>query len=94
MRVDAANRLAADVLMNNENVTVGFDESRVGQVHELEGSSELPIYPLPQGHNLDDGVLKTGIDCDPEMAPIEPVSDPGVPELNAAARLAVATPNI
>lgn len=88
MKVEAANRLTSDVLMNNSNAAIGFDDSRVGAQTELEGSSELPIYSLPQGHNLDDGLLKTGIDCGPEKAPSEPVSDPGVPELNAAARLA------
>lgn len=87
MKVEAANRLVADVLMNNGNATIGFDESRIGEAHELEGSSELPIYSLPPGHNLDDGVLKTGIDCDPEEAPSAPVADPGMPSLNAGARL-------
>lgn len=87
MKFEAASRVLADTMMNNGNATVGFDESRVGDSYELEGSSELPIYSLPQGHNLDDGLLKTGIDCDPEKAPSEPVSDPGVPELNAGDRL-------
>lgn len=58
----------------------------------LLASSELPIYPLPQGHNLDDSYLKTGIDLDPDKRPTEPVSDPGVP-LNAAARLAASIQN-
>lgn len=73
MKVEAANRLTSD--------------GRAGEPQVLEGSSEVPMYSLPQGHNLDDGMLKTGIDCDPEEAPSEPVSDPGVPELNAATRL-------
>ena len=55
--------------------------------NRLKASSELPIYSLPQGHNLDDGYLETGIDLKPDQRATEPVTDPQVP-LNAAARLA------
>jgi Protein of unknown function (DUF3175) len=55
-------------------------------------SSELPIYPLPPGHNLDDGYLETGIDCDPDKRATEPVTDPAVP-LNAMTRLAASLQN-
>ena len=38
-------------------------------------SSELPIYSLPQGHNLDDGYLETGIDLPVDPNPTQPVTD-------------------
>jgi hypothetical protein len=63
------------VLMNNGNSTVGFDESQTGK-DWLEGSSEIPIHNLPQGHNLDDGYLNTGIDESPEDNPVVPMQDP------------------
>ena len=75
--------------MNDGNATIGFDESRIGMKHGETASSEIPLYGLPPGHNMDDGYLPTGIDGDPEEGPVEPVADPGVPELNAMSRLLI-----
>jgi hypothetical protein len=68
----------------DDNTNVGFDETRIG---EIQGSSEIPIYGLPPGHNMDDAVLDTGIDSEYQGPPPEQeVPDMAVP-LNAAARL-------
>lgn len=51
-----------------------------------ESSSEIPVYGLPPGHNMDDGYLKTGIDEAYKPSPHTEVTDMAVP-LNAATRL-------
>jgi hypothetical protein len=77
--------------MTAQTRLLAMDEKYNGDCGEPDepatASSELPIYGLPPGHNLDDSYLKTGIDCNPDQRATEPVTDPQVP-LNAAVRLA------
>jgi hypothetical protein len=54
----------------------------------VDANSEVSIYALPPGHNLDDGALDTGLDSEDDgPRPQTEVDDPMVPELNAASRL-------
>jgi len=56
--------------------------------HPVVANSEIPVYSLPPGHNLDDGALDTGLDS-PDMGPRPQteIDDPQVPTLGAASRL-------
>ena len=75
-------------LMNNENATIGFDESEVGKSHLEEGSAETSIFALPPGHNLDDGYLNTGLDEKPTEQKVGSMA-----KLNAVARLSASILN-